>query len=310
MIQSSASPVYRLQNGQVLTKSQFISYFEDKVFKTIRKYNLFEKGDNIAVAVSGGKDSITVLYLTKKYLKKRGAEKNITAIAIDEGISGYRQNTLDFLKEFCNKHEIKLEIFSYKNKFSKTLDESVSILKEQKKNISPCNICGTYRRNALNTSARELKADKLVTGHNLDDEAQSILLNIFKNNFKILTRLGPQNGVVGSEMFVPRVKPLYLCTEKEVRLYTILKGFDVGYDQCPYSRESFRNDIADMLNELEDKHAGVKNSIVNFYLETQDSLKNSFLEEFGSTVTFCTKCGEPSQRKICNTCQMKEQTSK
>lgn len=299
-------PVYRLQNGQTLNKNEFINYFEDKVFKTIRKYKLFEKGDKICVAVSGGKDSITVLYLTYKYLKRRGALDNLFALAIDEGIANYREHTLKFLKDFCKKLNVKLEIFSYKTKFGKTLDSSVSTLRDMGKNVSPCNICGTFRRNALNTGARNLEATKLVTGHNLDDEAQSILLNIFKNNFKILTRLGPFNGVVGDDKFVPRVKPLYLCSEKEVRLYTILKGFDVGYDECPYSRESFRSHLQDMLNKLEDEHTGIKNSVVNFYLETQGALKESFLEEFGSTVTYCSICGEPSQKKVCNTCEMKK----
>ena len=181
-----------------------------------------------------------------------------------------------------------------------------SILKKKDSNVSACNVCGTFRRNALNTGARELRATKVVTGHNLDDEAQSILLNIFKNNFKILSRLGPNNGVVNDNKFIPRVKPLYLCSEKEVRLYTILKGFDVGYDECPYAKGSFRANLGDMINKLEDEHKGVKNSIVNFYLETRDSLKEQYKEEFGSMVTYCKKCKEPSQRPICNTCLMQE----
>ncbi len=120
-------------------------------------------------------------------------------------------------------------------------------------NVSPCNICGTFRRNALNIGARKLNATKIVTGHNIDDECQNILLNIFKNNYKIIARLGPNNGIILDNKFIPRVKPLYLCSEKEVRLYTILKGFDVGFDECPYSKGSFRSNIGDMLNILEDK---------------------------------------------------------
>jgi uncharacterized protein (TIGR00269 family) len=298
--------VYKLQNGKKLTKIEFINYFEEKVFKTIRKFKLFDLDDRLVVGLSGGKDSITTLYLTHKYLSKKNLQKNITALCIDEGIEGYRPQTIEFAKEFCKKLGIKLHIHSYKQKFNTSLDDSVTKLKKEGKNISPCNICGTFRRNALNTGARELKATKVVTGHNLDDEAQNVLLNIFKNNFKILARLGPFNGIVGDEKFIPRVKPLYLCTEKEVRLYTILKGFDVGFDECPYSRDSFRTHLADMINELEDKHVGVKNSIVNFYLETQGMLREKYLNEEERAVRYCTRCGEPSQREICNTCSMKE----
>lgn len=303
-------PVYKLENGKLLNKLEFIKYFEDKVFKTIRKYKLFEFDDKLAIAVSGGKDSITVLYLTHKYLKKKGLEKNVVGIAIDEGISGYRSKTLEFLKEFCSNLGVELHIHSYKNMFKTTMDESVVKLKKNNSNVSPCNICGTFRRNAINSGAREIKATKVVTGHNLDDESQNILLNIFKNNFKILARLGPNNGVVKDSLFIPRVKPLYFCSEKEVRLYTILKGFDVGFDECPYSKDSFRGNIGDMINRLEDKHKGVKHSIVNFYLETQGILKEKYIENFGSEVTYCSVCGEPSQKKVCNACELKKIVSK
>ncbi len=299
-------PVYKLENGTLLNKLEFIKYFENKVFKTIRKFKLFELDDKIVVAVSGGKDSITVLYLTQKYLKRKNLQKNITALVIDEGISDYREHTIKFLEEFCKTHEVKLEIKSYKQKFNKTLDQSVDILKKKNMNVSACNICGTFRRNALNVGARELGATKVVTGHNIDDECQNILLNIFKNNFKILARLGPNNGITGDAKFIPRVKPLYLVSEKEVRLYTILKGFDVGFDECPYSKGSFRANLSEMVNKLEDQHKGVKHSIINFYLETRESLKETYIEEYGKDVTYCSKCFEPSQRKICNTCLMQE----
>ncbi|MFW5704343.1 MAG: TIGR00269 family protein [Nanoarchaeota archaeon] len=296
--------VYKLQNGRMLTKLEFIKYFEDKVFKTIRKFELLNFEDKIVVAVSGGKDSITALYLMQKYMKRKSLHHNLKALAIDEGIENYREHTLKFLEKFCSDLDVELTILTYKDLFGKTLDESVKKLKGS--SVSPCNICGTFRRSALNVGARKLGATKLVTGHNLDDEGQSVLLNVFKNNYKILARLGPNNGVVGDEKFVPRIKPLYMCTEKEVRLYTILKGFDVGYDECPYSRGSFRRDLQEMMNKLEDEHTGIKHSLVNFYLEVQDSLKGKFLDEEGSLVTHCTKCGEPSQKKVCNTCEMRE----
>ena len=298
-------PIYKLPN-KTLCKRCFIKYFEEKVFKTIRKFNLFELDDKLVVATSGGKDSISVLYLTHKYLKRKNLQKNISALAIDEGIEGYRAETLEFLEKFCKDLGVELKIISFEEMFGKSLDESVQILKGKKSNISACNICGTFRRHALNLGARNLGATKVVTGHNTDDEAQNILLNIFKNNFKILTRLGPYNGVVRDSMFVPRVKPLYLITEKEVRLYTLLKGFDVGYDECPYARGTFRSNISDMINKLEDEHKGVKNSIVNFYLEAQEKLQEKFVNEEGNDVTYCSICKEPSQKKVCNTCEMKK----
>ena len=309
-MKSKLSPVFKLENGKLLNKLEFISYFEDKVFKTIRKYSLFDFNDKFAVAVSGGKDSITVLYLTYKYLKRKNLHSNIVAVAINEGIEGYRDKTLNFLENFTKTLGIELKIYSYKDLFKTTMDKSVMILKNKGSNISPCNICGTFRRNSINSAAREVGATKVVTGHNLDDESQNILLNVFKNNFKILARLGPFNGVVNDSLFIPRVKPLYFCTEKEVRLYTILKNFDVGFDECPYSKNSFRANIGDMINRLEDKHKGVKHSIVNFYLEMQESLKEKYIDDYGSSITYCSICGEPSQKKVCNSCELKKMVLK
>ena len=300
-------PVYKLQNGTLLNPLQFISYLEGKVFKTIRKHKFFSPCDVIVVAVSGGKDSLAVLYLVQKYLKKRNFNAKLVALAIDEGIKNYREDTLLTLKKFCEKYCVPLKIVSYKLLYGKTQDENVNSLKLQGKNISPCNICGVYRRNALNSEARKLRATKLVTGHNLDDEAQTILLNVFKNNFKILARLGPVNGIVKNEKFVPRVKPLYFCSEKEIKLYTLLKQFDLKYSECPYSKNQFRNRLSVILNELEERHGGVKNSIVNFYLEIQELLKEKYVGDFGKSFSFCSVCSEPSQNPVCNTCKMKEE---
>jgi uncharacterized protein (TIGR00269 family) len=86
-----------------------------------------------------------------------------------------------------------------------------------------------------------------------------------------------------------------------------LKGFDVGYDECPYSKGSFRDELADILNVLEDEHKGVKNSVINFFLEIKPMLAEKFLSEKGaSEIKFCTSCGEPSQKVVCNTCEMQE----
>jgi len=298
-------PIYKLPN-ETLCKTCFIKYFENKVFKTIRKHNLFNLDDKLVVATSGGKDSITVLYLTHKFLSKKGLQDNVSALVIDEGIANYREHTIEFLENFCKKHKINLKNISYQKRFDSTLDNAIKKLKEKDSNVSPCNICGTFRRNALNIGARELGATKLVTGHNLDDEAQSILLNIFKNNFSILNRMGPCNGTVTDSKFIPRVKPLYNVTEKEVRLYTIVMGFDVTYDECPYSYESFRGEIGDMLNKLEDKVGGVKSSITKFYLEIKDDLQKKYVKNNGCQIKYCTVCGEPANKLVCNTCEMKE----
>ena len=274
---------------RALCKKHFIEAFEDKVKKTIRQYSLFERNDKIAVAASGGKDSTTVLYL----LKKLGFKP--TAIAIDEGISGYRDNTLLDLKKFCKDNDIELKITSYKENFGFTLDEFLS---KNSKQI-PCMPCGILRRYLLNKASRGF--DKIATGHNLDDEAQSIFMNMAKSNVHLLARLGPSTGVITDSKFTPRVKPLYMCSEKEVATYSFLKEFPIKYTECPNAPKSYRAAIRDNLNELEAKHPGTKLGIVHSFLKLMPALKQTPVE---SELSYCKECSEPSSKDICSACSI------
>src|SRR3990167_4304728 len=108
------------QTNQGLCKDHFLGYFENKVFKTIRQYELFQPGDKVCVAASGGKDSLSVLYLTLKFCKQHHI--HFFALAIDEGISGYRDHTLKDLEHFCTMYGIALHTVSFKEKIGATLD--------------------------------------------------------------------------------------------------------------------------------------------------------------------------------------------
>ncbi|MBI2652342.1 TIGR00269 family protein [Candidatus Woesearchaeota archaeon] len=293
--------VIALPAGEKLCKNHFIDYFESKVFKTIRQFDLIGKDENLGVALSGGKDSLTVLHLLKK-LSKQNQKIKINAIAIDEGISGYRDKTLEKAKEFCNENNIKLHIFSYKEEFGLTLDEMLKIL-----NAKPCTICGIFRRYLLNKKSRELKLTKLATGHNLDDECQSILMNQFKNNIEASARLGPKVGLIQDGKFVQRIKPLYLCTEKEVTAYAFMNGLLDDFAECPNASQSFRAQVRDMLNDFENKFPGTKYSIVNSFLQILPLLKQKFKHEI---IKVCARCNEPSANELCNACVYLEKLRK
>lgn len=291
--------VITLQHGS-LCKSHFLSYFEEKVFKTIKKFKLLKRNDNICVAASGGKDSLTVLYLTKKHLQKQNMNNNLFALVIDEGIADYREKTIEDLKKFCQEQNIPLKLITSKEEFGATLDQAYKIV-NKKTGKKPCNICGVWRRYLLNKYARQFNATKLITGHNLDDEAQAIVMNLFKANTKLAAHLGPKSGVQEHELFVQRIKPLYLCTEKETRLYCLLKKFQVDFTECPYAQEGYRSQIRDMLNNFESKYKGTKQGIINSFLALLPKLKDS-----PSDIKQCHTCQEPAQNKECNTCIIKE----
>ena len=299
--------VIELQHGK-LTKQEFITYLESKVFKTINRFKLIDRNDKICVAASGGKDSLTVLYLIKKYMEKYNIPtKNLQALAINEGIADYRDQTLEDLKEFTNKHNIPLTIASFKENFNKTLDEAYPIINKLTKK-KPCNICGVWRRTLLNTYAKKLGATKLATGHNLDDEAQAILMNQFKANTKLAAKLGPVSGIDKHEGFIQRIKPLYLCSEKETRLYTYLLNFKVNYTECPNVTLSYRSEIRDMLNNFEQKYPGTKNGIIQSFLDILPTLKEKQISEnkdSSSAPRQCQICREPSNNDTCNSCNLK-----
>jgi uncharacterized protein (TIGR00269 family) len=294
-------PIIALYSGEKLCKSHFIEYFENKVFKTIRQFDLIGKEENLGVALSGGKDSLTVLYILNR-LSQQNPKIKINAIAIDEGIAGYRDKTLEKAKEFCQNNNIPLHIFSYKEEFGLTLDEMLKIL-----DVRPCTICGIFRRYLLNKKSKKLKLTKLVTGHNLDDECQSILMNQLKNNIQASARLGPKVGIFHDEKFVQRIKPLYLCTEKEVTTYAFINGLLDDFVECPNVSQSFRAQVRDMLNDLEQKFPGTKYSIVNSFLQTLPLLKQQFKNE---AIKVCLKCNEPSANDICNACVYLEKLKK
>lgn len=292
-------PVINLTNNKInLCKSCFIKYFERKAYKTIRQYKLLEKGDHVVVALSGGKDSLSVLNLLNKLANKK-MDIKITALLIDEGIKNYRNKSIENAKKFCKEKGIKLEISSYKDNFGKTLDQ----MKKKNKDTIACSMCGVFRRSLLNKKARELKATKLATGHNLDDEAQSILMNQLRHNIALSSRLGPITGVKRDPRFIPRIKPFYFLTEKEVATYAFLHNLISDFNECTYCEESYRFEIRDLLNDMEQKHPGTKHAIVASFIEILPLLKNRFKDV---EIKSCKQCGEPCSSEICNVCQVIE----
>ncbi len=283
------------------------------MFKTISKYQMIGPGDRICVAASGGKDSLAVLHLTLKYLKRHNLPADgLFALAVDEGIEdseeGYRATTLKDLRNFCREHKVRLEIISNKREFGSTLDEAFPIVNRGTKK-KPCNICGVWRRYLLNKYAKKCGATKVITGHNLDDEAQAIMMNILKAHTAIAGHIGPVSGIKLHDGFVQRVKPLYFCTEKETRLYAFLKGFKVQFVECPYARQGFRAKVQDMLNEFEAEYPGTKNGIVQSFLALLPALKEEERKN-NKLPQPCVKCGEPANGTVCNACKIVEALNK
>lgn len=280
--------VYQKYSNAHLCKPHFIEDVERKIKRDIRKFRMVEKGDRIAVALSGGKDSIALLYVLHKVFKNRH-DIELLALTIDEGIHGYREKTIPYAEKLTEELGIEHEIRSFDKEFGTTLDELAG-----KKQYAACTLCGVLRKNLLNKAARELGASKLATGHNLDDEAQTILMNYMRGDIDRMTRM----SVVQKGM-VLRIKPLRSVPEKEVALYGFLNNLPLSTDECPYSGEALRNEIREMLNNYEVRHPGTKYSLLGGFEAVSKMLRPS-----ENQIVLCEKCNEPSSEKICKACRL------
>jgi uncharacterized protein (TIGR00269 family) len=273
-----------------LCKKHFINKVENRILKTIRDYKLIGKADKVIVAASGGKDSTVCLHLLSKHY-------NVRALAIDEGIPGYRDKTLTDLRAFCGSHSIPLTIVSAREECGTTLTQMVS-----RQDLKPCTLCGALRRHLLNLHARRMGATRLATGHNLDDEVQTIMMNMLRNQPLQSARLSPSTGVIRDPRFVQRVKPLYFCTEREIAAYAFLQGYKINYTECPHAHASYRALVRDQLNVLEHSHPSSKANIVRSFLKTLPSLKRKYAAT--GRLGECVRCAEPSQNEVCKFCQI------
>jgi tRNA-5-methyluridine54 2-sulfurtransferase len=286
-----------------LCRNHFMNYFERKVIRTILKFDLFSKKDRIAVAVSGGKDSTVCLYV----LKKLGY--NVEAVTVDAIIGNYTKTNLENLRSVCKKYNIRLHEISFREEFGMALCSIKMVAHEKGLNYSSCFICGVLRRYLLNKYAKKLGFDCICTGHNLDDEAQAFVMNIFRNDLSLAKRQGPIAGSMSSKeskAFVKRVKPLYLCTEKETTAYSKMMKFPVNYADCPCREGAYRKEYADMLDKFERKFPSTKYNIISFFLRTIYKMKVDGMQDTGkeAKVNACQYCGEPCSKDVCKRCEI------
>ncbi|MEM2970211.1 MAG: TIGR00269 family protein [Candidatus Bathyarchaeia archaeon] len=288
---------FREYSGEKLCKICFLDSIEGKVRTTISKHKMFEIDDQIAIAVSGGKDSVSLLHILLK-IEADFPKTTLCAITVDEGIRGYRDEALKIAAENCRQLGIKHFTVSFKELFGYTLDDIIERTYREK--ITPCTYCGVLRRRALNVAAKQLGVNKIATAHTLDDEIQTFLLNIFHGDIARITRSNfPSHNITMN--LVQRVKPFCEVMERESALYAFIKRIPFQEMPCPYAGEALRNDVRNTLNRLEEKHPGSKYTIYRSMEKIQKAIETSVK---GLPVKKCEKCGEITNAEICQTCQI------
>ena len=317
-------------SGLHMCEAHFCASVEKRVRRRVREDNLLPDDATVGdpemwvVGLSGGKDSVVLT----KILHDTFAEDprvELIALSIHEGIDGYRDESLDACEELTAELDIRHEIVTYEEEFDVRMDD---VVEDDPKNMSACAYCGVFRRDVLSRYATEFDADKLLTGHNLDDEAETALMNFLEGDVSKMAQqfdasLGRFEGVQSeqepranqgrssgegqprtrgeSETFVPRAKPLRDVPEKEVALYAHLEELPAHITECPHAEEAYRGEIQELLYELEERHPGTRHSIMAGY-EKLAGLAAAEHRDEAEEVGECENCGGPTARDLCRKC--------
>jgi len=293
--------IKRKQSGQILCQECFIRLTQDKVLRDIRRQNLVDKGDKVLVALSGGKDSVMVLDILNNLRERRIID--LVAVTIDEGICGYREEGVDIARKNAELWGVKHRVVSFKDYVGRTLDEIMVDSTDR----NACTYCGVFRRWILNQVAREEGANKIATGHNLDDEAQSILMNYMEGNIQNLTRIGIKSES-SYEGFTVKIKPLREIPEKETALYVVARDLPVHLAGCPYAGDSFRAKVRDFLKEISLDHPTIMYSTLRGFDKIKPVLKKEFSRK--NHTGECTECGETASGQLCKACSFRKMWEK
>jgi uncharacterized protein (TIGR00269 family) len=270
---------------------EFNQYIKKNARDVIKDYQLIKPKERVAVGLSGGKDSVLTLHILVELMDE--LEFELVAVSIDEGISGYRCDGIDAARRNASKLGVELIEGSFKEEYGFSLDQVAHLYQ------SACIPCGVFRRQLLNKISNELGADKVATGHNLDDEIQSFLMSFAKADFRRFSKFGPKLDRIHPKL-VPRIKPLWKIPEKDVGIWAVMNNADVHFAECPYSHTSLRAKVKNYLNQLESKRSGTKLSILESFSKTFK------FENTDIIIGQCVICGQPSSLDVCKACEMVE----
>ena len=285
----------RRYSGESLCLACFAKSIVEKTRRTVAKYHMLAPGERMAVAVSGGKDSLSLLkVLSALYPPQRN---HIVAISVDEGVAGYRDEALEHARHLSHDLGVEHVTVSYKEMFGFSLDEALDWKDERE--VSSCSFCGVFRRRAIDEAAVRARASVVATAHNLDDYVQTFFMNLMHGDVARLGWLDP--SYVDESFPLRRVKPFMEIYEEEVALFAYEEGIPFQSVSCPYMHEGLRSEVRDYLNAMEASHPGMKNVLLKSSLD----VISHYAHSPGREAVPCSRCGKPSSNGLCNVCRMK-----
>ena len=278
-----------------LCEKHFIKYYEKRIKKTVEKYGLIRKGDKILVALSGGKDSISVL----SALKVISGDMGFTVIPahINLGLWEFSTESEEVVREAAGKLGLEPIIVRLRDALGVGIPELAV-----KSRRPPCSVCGMVKRYFINLLAVKIGASSVALGHHMDDLAAYALKSILTSDYGMLKKLGPKTESE-EEIVVGRIRPLYLTTERENLVYALVKKLPFTKNKCPNALpKSFESELKAFMNRLDVRHPGVR---ISFMKGVVKELMPRIPAPEGSFVP-CRHCGMASMEGVCGFCRLTE----
>lgn len=283
-----------------LCGEHFSEWMQTQTERTIHHYKMFSREDRLLVAVSGGKDSLSLWdilwklgYQTEGLYLDLGIDKN----------TDYSKNSGKLAEKFANQRGLKLTSIDIKVEYGESIPEMGARTRRGRQ--KPCSQCGLVKRYLLNQKAMEGSFDAILTAHNLDDEAAFLFSNLTHWNMQYLGRQYPV--LPATTGFARKTKPFCHFYERETTAYALLNGIEYEYAECPYSKDSKQMQNKLYLNRVEDDQPGFKSQFYLGYLRAiqagvfpQAQESSEALEE-----KRCTNCGQPTTSDgLCTFCRL------
>lgn len=281
----------RPKTHQQVCRECFYFVFEEEIHKVIIDNHLFRPGERVAIGASGGKDSTVLAHVLTELNQRHNYGLDLFLLSIDEGITGYRDDSLETVKRNEIQYGVPLKVVSYKSLYGWTMDEIVKEIGLK----NNCTFCGVFRRQALDRGAAMVQADKIATGHNADDIAETVLLNILRGDIARLSRC--TLITTGEDGSIPRCKPFKYTYEKEIVMYAYFKKLDYFSTECIYSPNAYRGFARDFIKDLEQIRPRAILDIIrsgeNFSVSSSAKMPEQGI---------CERCGYISSQKWCKAC--------
>lgn len=285
---------HRLQ----LCKEHYLEWFVEKTQAAIERYHMFKRDQRVLVAVSGGKDSLSLWDVLWRL--QVPADGMYIHLGI-EGEGGYADASEAACRRFAAERGLALQVVRIRERYGKSIPQYARLKKWGKER--PCAVCGMAKRHIMNQAAIDGGFNVLATAHNLDDEAALLMLNTMNWNVEMLRRQSPVLEEGGG---LPRkVKPFCRFYERETAAYAVLRGIEYIEDECPFAGGSTQLYYKGILNQMESEHSGYK---INFYTNFWNARQQLFGQKVYHDPSLghaCPNCGQPTTAEgVCAFCRM------